>query len=100
MYTADTVTTERFWDIAREERGIEVIIADVSFPNRLEKLAARSGHMTLSILVQCLDRFGLGHKKIFITHMKPIFLQEILSDLNQLHHPNIEPLQQGATIIL
>ena len=100
MYTADTGTTERFWEIAREERGIEFIIADVSFPNRLEKLAARSGHMTLSILVQCLDRFGLGHKKIFITHMKPIFLQEILSDLTLFGRPNIKPINQGNSITL
>ena len=63
MYTADTGLTERFWELAREESGIEFIIADVSFPNRLEKLAMKSGHMTLSMLIHCLERFGLGHMK-------------------------------------
>jgi ribonuclease BN (tRNA processing enzyme) len=100
MYTADTGTTERFWEIAREEQGIELIIADVSFPNRLEKLAARSGHMTLSMLVKCLERFNLGHMKVFITHMKPIFLREILSDLTQLNNPKVGPLRQGSILTL
>lgn len=100
MYTADTGLTERFWELAREESGIEFIIADVSFPNRLEKLAMKSGHMTLSMLIHCLERFRLGHMKVFITHMKPTYLKEILSDLALFNLPNIKPLQQGATIIL
>ena len=100
MYTADTKPTEEFWEIAREEKGIEFIIADVSFPNRLEKLANKSGHMTLSMLIHCLERFGLDHLKVFTTHMKPIFLKEILSDLVQLHYPNIKPLQQGSILTL
>ena len=100
MYTADTGLTEEFWEIAREETGIEFIIADVSFPNRLEKLAMKSGHMTLSMLVERLERFNLGHMKVFITHMKPIFLKEILSDLTLLGRSNIKPLEQGATLDL
>ena len=100
MYTADTGLTERFWELAREESGIELIIADVSFPNRLEKLAMKSGHMTLSMLIHCLERFRLGHMKVFITHMKPIFLKEILSDLTLLGRSNIKPLEQGATLDL
>jgi ribonuclease BN (tRNA processing enzyme) len=100
MYSADTGLTERIWEIARDESGIEFIIADVSFPNRLEKLAMKSGHMTLSMLIHCLERFGLDHMKVFITHIKPIFRQEILSDLTLLDHPNIKPLQQGATIVI
>lgn len=95
LYTADTGLTERFWELAKEESGIKLIIADVSFPNRLEKLALKSGHMTLSMLVHCLERFGLRTMKVFITHMKPIFLKEILSDLAQLDSPRVKALQQG-----
>ena len=98
MYTSDTGLTERFWELAREESGIEFIIADVSFPNRLERLAMTSGHMTLSMLIHCLERFGLRNMKVFITHMKPIFLEEILSDLALLGHPNIKPLDQTYTL--
>lgn len=95
LYTADTGLTDRFWELAKEEPGIHFIIADVSFPNRLEKLAIKSGHMTLSMLVHCLERFGLRNMKVFITHMKPIFLKEIHSDLAQLGSLRIKALQQG-----
>jgi ribonuclease BN (tRNA processing enzyme) len=100
LYTADTGLTESFWELAKDETGIEFIIADVSFPNRLEKLAIKSGHMTLSMLVHCLERFGLRTMKVFITHMKPIFLKEILSDLAQLGSPRIKALQQGNILNL
>ena len=63
-------------------------------------MAMKSGHMTLSMLVERLERFGLSHMKVYITHIKPIFLQEILSDLALLGRHNIEPLQQGITIEL
>jgi ribonuclease BN (tRNA processing enzyme) len=100
MFTADTGPTTRFWEIAREEKGIEFIMADVSFPSRLEKLAKISGHMTLSILVEHLDRYGLGNMPVFITHIKPIFLKEIQAELSALQRTNIRQLEQGAVITL
>lgn len=100
IYSADTGLTEELWEVARDEPGIDFIIADVSFPNRLEKLAMKSGHMTLSMLVYSLERFNLNRAKVFITHMKPIFLREILSDLEALGRSNIRPLHQGLTLEL
>jgi ribonuclease BN (tRNA processing enzyme) len=100
MFTSDTGPTKRFWEVARDEKEIEFIIADVSFPNRLEDMAKISGHMTLSILVEHLDRFGLGNMPVYINHIKPIFLNEILNELDQSGRRNIKPLEQGAIIIL
>ncbi len=100
MFTADTGPTKRFWEVAREEKGIEFIIADVSFPNRLEKFAKISGHMTLSMLLEHLDRYKLNDRPIYITHMKPIFKDEILEELKKAKRENIKPLVQGATITI
>lgn len=100
MFTADTGPTKRFWEVAREEKGIEFIIADVSFPNRLEKFAKISGHMTMSLLLEHLDRYKLNDRPIYITHMKPIFKDEILGELKKAKRKNIKPLVQGATITI
>jgi ribonuclease BN (tRNA processing enzyme) len=100
MFTADTGPTKRFWEVAREEKGIEYIIADVSFPNRLENMAKISGHMTLSILIEHLDRYGLGNMPVYISHIKPVFLNEILNELSQSGRKNIKPLEQGATLTI
>jgi ribonuclease BN (tRNA processing enzyme) len=100
IYTADTGLTDRIWEIARDEPNIDFIIADVSFPSRLEKLAHISGHMTPSMLIHSLERYGLDDTPIYITHMKPIFRQEILSELSSLNHPNIRALEQGIKVVL
>jgi ribonuclease BN (tRNA processing enzyme) len=100
MFTSDTGPTKRFWEMAREEKGIEFIIADVSFPNRLEDIAKVSGHMTLSILIEHLDRFGLNNMPVYINHIKPIFLNEILNELKISDRINIKPLEQGAILQL
>ncbi len=98
MFTSDTGPTKRFWEAAREEKGIEFIIADVSFPNRLDDMAKISGHMTLSILIEYLDRFGLGNMPVYVSHIKPIFLNEIFNELEMSGRKNIKPLEQGITI--
>lgn len=100
MFTSDTGPTKRFWEVAQKEGGIEFIISDVSFPNRLESLARLSGHMTLSMLTEHLDRYGLSDMPVYISHIKPIFKDEILSELSFCKRENIKPLQQGSELIL
>jgi ribonuclease BN (tRNA processing enzyme) len=100
MFTADTGETERFWEVAREEKGIEFIIADVSFPNRLADLARLSCHGTLDILLANLKKHGLEDMPVYISHMKPIFREEILSELKAVKRENIRELQQGSVITL
>jgi ribonuclease BN (tRNA processing enzyme) len=101
MFTADTGPTERFWEVAREEKGIKFIIADVSFPSRLESLARVSGHMTLSMLTEHIDRFGLSDDMtVYITHIKPIFLKEILDELAMYKGNRLKRLEQGSRITL
>lgn len=98
MFTSDTGPTKAFWEAAKAEKGMEFIIADVSFPNRLEQLAKISGHMTLNMLIEHIDRYGLNNIPIYISHIKPIFLEEIIHELTQTKRPNIRPLIQGETI--
>ncbi|MEN6616602.1 MAG: MBL fold metallo-hydrolase, partial [Syntrophorhabdus sp.] len=68
MFTADTGPTERFWEIARDEKDIRFIMADVSFPDRLSELAIVSGHMTPSMLFANIDRYGLRDRLFYVTH--------------------------------
>jgi ribonuclease BN (tRNA processing enzyme) len=98
MFTADTGPTKRFWEVAAKEKGIDFIIADVSFPNRLGKLAVISGHMTPSMLVEHLDRYGLGKMPVLVTHLKPVFLREIQAELSVLAGRDIRQLEQGSRI--
>jgi ribonuclease BN (tRNA processing enzyme) len=100
MFTGDTGPTERFWEIAATEKGIEFIIADVSFPDRMRKFAQVSGHMTLSMLLEEIDRHGIGGKTVYLNHIKPIFLEEVVEEVRLLGRKNVRVLEQGSTITI
>ncbi len=98
MFTSDTGETERFWEIAKSEEGIEFIIVDVSFPETRRDIARLSGHMTLSMVLKSLDNYGLSHLPVYIYHIKPFFIEEIKEDLQRSKKENIFILEQGKTI--
>jgi ribonuclease BN (tRNA processing enzyme) len=100
MFTGDTGTTKRFWEIARDEDGIEFILADVSFPNSMEEIAVKAGHMTPAMLLRCLDAHDLGDKKVYVTHIKPLFLDEVAREVAGAKRETIKLLEQGSTLAL
>jgi ribonuclease BN (tRNA processing enzyme) len=100
MFTADSGPTKRFWEVAREEQGIEFIMADVSFPNRMEKIALKTGHMTLAMLQSSLHTYGLQDKTVYVTHMKPLFSEEIIREVASEGERNIKLLEQESAITL
>lgn len=98
MFTSDTAKTERFWEIAKKEKGIEFIIADVSFPESQKEIAKISGHMTVSTLIECLERYGLSSVPVYIYHIKPFFIEEIKREVISSGRKNLIFLKQGETI--
>ncbi len=98
MFTADSGPTKRFWEIAQKEKGIEFILADVSFPSRMEDVAVMSGHMTPSMLRTYLRSYGLLDKTVYVTHMKPFLCEEIIEELASMGEKNIKFLEQGGAI--
>ncbi len=98
MFTADTGPTEEFWEIACQEKNVGSIIADVSFPDRLADLARVSGHMTPSILMETIDRYGLEDRIFYVSHIKPIFAREIVRAFEASGRPNIRILKQADII--
>jgi len=96
-YTGDTGPTHRFWErMAAHE--VKHLIMETSFPNRQEKLALASGHLTPSLLEKEIAKMSPPPEKIFITHIKPQYLQEIEMEIQSLEHANIEFLKDGEVI--
>lgn len=99
-FTSDTRKTRRFWEVVRQEEGLKFVIADVSFPERKRDLAEVSGHMTLSMLIESLDFFGITDIPILIYHIKPFFLDEVKEEVKRSGRANLRILDQGEEIIL
>jgi ribonuclease BN (tRNA processing enzyme) len=98
-YTGDTGPTERFWQ-RMSERDVKALITEASFPNRMEKLALASKHLTPALLGKEIAKMPGPPRKIFIMHLKPQFLGEIESEIRALGFDNIGLLKDGEVIQL
>ena len=95
LYSGDTGATPWIWKEAREQKGLQAIFVETSFPNRLSDLAKLSGHLTPSMLEEELKKIDHLDVPIFIFHMKPQYLDALTREIEQLNHPNISILKQG-----
>ena len=98
-YTGDTGPTDRFWE-TMAAHDVKYLITETSFPNRLEKLALTTGHLTPSLLEGEIAKMSPPPEKIFIMHRKPQFLKEIDMEMRALEHDNIELLKDGEVILI
>jgi len=95
LFSGDTAATDRIWELARSYDDLKMAFVETSFPNRLEKLAAASGHLTPSMLGEELAKFGRPGVPVKIFHMKPQFLAEIEEELNVLGNDCLQILRGG-----
>jgi cAMP phosphodiesterase len=98
MMTSDTGMTDQFWEAAKREEHVEFIVAHVAFPNRLSGLAKTAGHMTLSVLLDRIDTYGLSHIPFYIAHMKSMFEKEIRDEVRSAVRPNLRVPKQGEVL--
>ena len=96
-YTGDTGPTDRFWK-RMADHDVKVLITETSFPNRMEKFAMVSKHLTPALLGKEIGKMSRPPRRIRIMHLKPRFRQEIESEIRALGHDNIGFLKDGEVI--
>ncbi|MBI5101938.1 MAG: 3',5'-cyclic-nucleotide phosphodiesterase [Nitrospirae bacterium] len=94
LYTGDTGPTSSIW---KSNDRIDTAIIEVSFPNAMEALALKTGHMTPALLVEELGKMKIMPGKILITHPKPQYIGQISKEIKQIREASIEMLQDGRT---
>ncbi len=87
FFTSDTYKCQNIWEEVNNNPKIKSLIIDVSFPSILNKLAFDSKHLTPELLKEELENLKRDDIKIFITHIKPIFLDEIKDEI-KTKYPN------------
>ena len=100
IYTGDTGTTQRIWDLARTLEDLRAVIVEVSFPDALRELAVLSGHLTPALLHKELFKMNRPDVPVYVFHMKPMHLERIQEELNYLSPFLVKPLTQGDLIII
>lgn len=81
LYTGDTGPTERIWRTANK---INTAIIEVSFPDGMEDLAIKTGHLTPRLLGDELMKMRMRPDRVLITHIKPQYLRQISKELDAL----------------
>ncbi len=96
LFTSDTCNTDRIWEIANRKDNLKAVVVDCSFPNHMEELARNSGHLTPNLLANDLAKLEKDCR-ILIYHLKPMFQQTVLQQLEALNRPGLETRIQGHT---
>ncbi len=97
FYSGDTGPSDTLW---RKLRGKEIhcLIIEVSFPNPMEAIALKAGHLTPGLMRRELDKMNPLPKKIYVTHMKPQLSKLIKRELEGLKIRNLTCLRDGDQI--
>jgi len=97
FYTGDTGPAEETWNKLLDKK-IDSLIIDVSFPNQLEALSLRTGHLTPLLLQADLLKIKPAPESVYVTHIKPQYERVIKKELQELGIPGIRVLDDGETL--
>jgi ribonuclease BN (tRNA processing enzyme) len=100
LHVGDSGPTEKLWSLARTYRNLDTIVIETSFPNRLQDIADASRHLTPGTLATELDKLGMKSPRILVTHLKPQFRKEIVSELGKLKGYRLRVLRDGDVLRL
>ncbi len=95
LFTLDTGPTERIWEIARGMPHLRAIFTEVSFPNRMQKVADASDHHTPQTLGAELAKMPAG-VPVILTHLKPNFRGELESEIAELNDSRVQVLMKDG----
>lgn len=97
FYTGDTGPTDSTWKKIGEKQ-IHCMIVEVSFPNEMNEMAIKTGHLTAELLRKELLKIKHLPEKIYITHPKPQHFKTIKAELEGLKLKNLSLLKDKQRI--
>ncbi len=99
VYTGDTGHTDDIWRLSNKIDRLKGVFIETSFPSGMENLTSITGHLTpkgLALELKKLDRKDIP---VYISHIKPQYLDEIVSEVKALNNPMIHILSDGEELI-
>jgi ribonuclease BN (tRNA processing enzyme) len=95
VYTGDTGPTEAIWKRMRNH-NVKTLIIEVSFPDEMQDLALTTGHLTPNLLEQEIRKMQSVPPKIYISHLKPYYRQQIEAQIARIPGVDLEVLTDGT----
>jgi len=94
-FSSDTAETDEFWKIVNEMKGLDALLIEASFPDRMAKLAHVSRHFTPASLGRELKKLTHNGMDIMAVHLKPSYREEIVEQLAALNIPKLGVMEPG-----
>lgn len=100
-YSGDTGSTDDFWEAASDAPNLRMLLVEVSFPNRLQKLAEITGHLTVQDMAREVKKIRRAlNVPIVAFHIKPEYEKEIRKEMKDLGLSNLELPKTGKVYSL
>ena len=84
VFSADTYTSDRIWEVLNSSLHVKALIVDVSFPSNLEKIANASKHLTPKLLKSELKKLKRDDVEIYINHIKSNYQNQIEKEIESI----------------
>ena len=97
IFTSDTSICESVWEEANKCKHLKAIFTEISFPDSLKDLAVSSGHLTPDLLKEEIKN-APDAVIIYITHYKPQYSEEIISQVKKLEDNRLHICHAGEII--
>lgn len=97
LFTLDTASTNRIWEVAKGYKNLRAIFTEVSFPNSLEQVAIASDHHTAKSLELEIKKMPKSIP-IILTHLKPNFRSVIMREIDELRESRIQVLEEDGQV--
>jgi len=83
LIAADTYSLKNMIKQIDADKSIKSIVVECSFPSDMQILAETSKHLTPKLLFEMLDEVENKKLRLYINHIKPIFLEKIVQEVEQ-----------------
>lgn len=93
-FVSDTGPTDRIWELLQRQDRLAAVFLECSFPNQLEWLAIKSGHLCPRLFALELRKFP-EQIPVFAYHLKPAFQQGIAAELAALNRSGLKLALSG-----
>ena len=98
-FTSDTTFGPDVLKEINQLGKLDVLMTECAFPNRLNKLAKLSKHLTPSLLNTFINALEHTPKQVWLSHLKPSQTEEIKAELTQLNlNTQVRLLKSGELL--
>lgn len=98
LYSGDTGSVLELIQIINHTENVKAVLIEISFPNRLKKLAEQTGHLMPASLNKLLSEMN-RNIPLWLFHMKPQYMREITEECREFQG-QAQILRQGETLYL